>query len=216
MALHFVRDGLVGEARRLDAERRDHARDRREPEAPVEDEEQDDDGHRRRERRGHVRQRVGEEPLDGPDALVHDLAHAPGAERLEPAERHARQMLRDLELQVVLSVERGGVRAEQRHEVEADVARHARDRHPAEARHAGRVERREVRVDRDDVRHHKVDRDERDERAHRRERRERHGEVDEPPPAAGEPDDAGGPGLPGARIPLFLGHEAPFPPRPCG
>ena len=216
MAPHLVRDRLVGEARRLDAERRDHARHRRQAEAPVEDEEQHHDRHRRRERRRHVGQRVGEEPLDGADALVHDLPDAPRAKRLEPPQRDAPQVLDDLELEVVLGVEGRRVRAEKRREVEADVARHAPEGHPAEARHAGRVERGEVRIDRDDVPHHKVDRDERDERARRRERRERHREVDEPPPASGEADDAGGPGLLPARALLSLGHEAPFPLRPFG
>ena len=105
MAPHLVGDGLVGETRRLDAERRDHACHRREPEAPIEDEEQHHDRHRRRKRRCHVGQRVGQEPLDGAYALVHDLPDAPRAQLLEPPQRDAPQVLDDLELEVVLGVE---------------------------------------------------------------------------------------------------------------
>lgn len=110
---------------------------------------------------------MGKESLNRSDALVHDFTYAPAPERFELAERNASEVLGDLQLETVFGIECSRVGTKQGGEVDADVAHHARDGHPAESHDARRVKRRKVRIDGDDIGDHEVYRDEWYERANR-------------------------------------------------
>lgn len=103
----------------------------------------------------------------------------------------APQMLGDAELQAVLRIERRGVRAEERCQVQPHVGCHARDGQQPAARQRARVERGEVGVGGHHVGDDEVDGDEGDKRRGGRQRRQQQGCDDEPPSRPRERKAAG-------------------------